>query len=258
MRPLLRIRAGVKVQEIITILAEADHLLNKFLSSTIGPQVGVAKDYAIEIRKLLESWTGLPPEATLFGMHFSSPNKLTKDGASTLRRLVEGFETILFSEMPRLDVFYVRQKGISNTRALIENAEEDFEEPIRGALPPSAVDEIRQGGRAWAFELSTASAIHVMRAAEIVLLSLLAEFQIMDLKKSDRNWGGYVRLLRDAKADEEMLKFLDELARFERNETIHPTKLLQPAERDKIYTVAKGAIIIMQSEILKRKRAPLA
>jgi hypothetical protein len=256
-RPLLRLQGGMGVQDNIATLAEADRLLGLFLSTTTGPEIEGAKAYAREIRGLLQSWTGVPPEMTLIGMHYHSTNVLTEQQVAQARRLIEGFETILFTEMPQFDVFHVEQKGISNTRALIENAENDFEEPIRSGLPPDAVKEIRQGGRAWAFDLPTASAIHIMRAAEIVLLALLPEYGISGPKKSDRNWGNYVKLLRDKGADAEMLKFLDELARFERNETIHPTKLLEPSDRDKVYTVAKGAIIIMQAEILKRKGAPV-
>jgi hypothetical protein len=249
--PLIGLRAGMTVTELIRLLAEADRMLSTFLSTTFGPKSDGARQYAEALRAALQTLTVVPPSTVLIGFQFSSSKVLSEFEASNIRKLVEGFENAFYLEMPRNDVFYVTTKGIADTRLLIEKAENDFEEPIRSALPQPAIEELRQGGKARAFELDTASAIHAMRAAEIVLLALLRQHKIAGLKKSERNWGNYLKLLHEKKIDEELHKFLDELARFERNETLHPTKLLSPAERDKIYTVAKGAIIVMQTEIMR-------
>jgi hypothetical protein len=136
---------------------------------------------------------------------------------------------------------------------LIEQADVDFPTSIRLLLPPSAIDEIRAAGRALAFDLFTASAFHIMRAAELVLLELLKEYQVSPEKESQRNWGNYIKLL-EGKVDGELLLFLKELAKLERNETIHPTKMLIDVEQVKVYSVAKMVIVGMIEHLQKRRK----
>ena len=64
-----------------------------------------------------------------------------------------------------------------------------FPEEVRQLLPSNAVDEIRQAGKALAFDMFTAYAFHMMRAAEILILGLVRDYYPITLRESQRNLG---------------------------------------------------------------------
>ena len=66
------------------------------------------------------------------------------------------------------------------------------------------------------------------------------------------NWGNYISIIKKNGGDPELVRYLNEMARIERNEGIHPTKLLTEVEADMRYTVAKGAIMAMIRDFTNR------
>jgi len=168
-----------------------------------------------------------------------------------LKKAIADFETVLARESPGMPVFFVPKKGIYSTADLIERAEQDF--AGYKLLPRNALEEIQQAGRCLAFDLFTAHAIHSMRAAEIVVIDLLCKYYNLTIPTSQRNWGAYVAALKTHGAPPDLLSFLYEVVRVERNESIHPTKLMTEIEAQRIYTIAKGAImaIMEHQETLK-------
>lgn len=170
-----------------------------------------------------------------------------------LSRAITEFEAILSRESPKLPIFFVPQKGIAKTDDLIERAHLDLPEVTRRDMPAAAIEEIKQAGRAVAFDLFTAHAIHMLRAAEIVVLVLLRDYYSNEIKESQRNWGQYVKLLESNGADPALTQYLNEVVRLERNQGVHPTKLLTEPESSYISTLAKGAIMKMVAELQKRQ-----
>ena len=171
---------------------------------------------------------------------------------SALRRSISELKTILTRECPTLPLFFIPPKGLHRTADLIRQADLIFPEEVRKLLPNNAIEEIRQAGKALAFDIFTSYAFHMMRAAEILIRSLVRDYYPNALKGSQRNLGQYVRLLADNGADPELVRFLDELVRVERNEGIHPEKLLSEVDAEVIVTAARGAIIAAVRDLNNR------
>jgi hypothetical protein len=170
-----------------------------------------------------------------------------------LDQAVKDFKSNFARESPTLPIFFLPQKGLARTDQLITNAEMDFAPSVRESLAryKRAVEEIQQAGRALAVDLFTARAFHIMRAVELLVLELLTRYSAYPTKESQRNFGCYVKLLEGKQAGAELLRFLNEMVRIERNESIHPEKLLSEAEADMIYSIAKSAIIAIITDLDK-------
>jgi hypothetical protein len=93
-----------------------------------------------------------------------------------------------------------------------------------------------------------------MRAVEVLVLQLLAKYKA---EPKQRNLGAYMEALQAKKADPDLIRFLDEMVRVERNEGIHPTKLYTEAEADMTYSIAKSAIIAVIEDLGKQPTVPL-
>ncbi len=172
---------------------------------------------------------------------------------TTLKSAVKDFQTIFARESPTMPIFFLPQKGLARTDQLVTNAEMDFAPPVRDILAkcPRVIEEIQQAGKSLAVDLFTARVFHIMRAVEVLVLELLDKYSAKPTADSQRNLGNYVKLLKEKGADAELTRFLDEVVRVERNESIHPTKLFSEAEADMIYSIAKSAIIAIAAQFSK-------
>jgi hypothetical protein len=104
------------------------------------------------------------------------------------------FEGALQAELADSPMFFVPPRGIYNTTTLIDKAETVFSQEILDRLPQESIADLRQSGRALAFDLPTASGFHGCRAAEAVIKKQVLLFSGSPAPSS--NWGDYVRLLK--------------------------------------------------------------
>src|SRR5262245_61046831 len=90
-------------------------------------------------------------------------------------------------------------------------------------MDPDEQDNIVQAGKCLAFEVPTAAAFHIFRAAESVMrLYYIAIFGTIPAKKL-RNWGAYLKNLKShGGADPKILHSLEQIKELYRNPTIHP------------------------------------
>jgi hypothetical protein len=185
------------------------------------------------------------------GKEFEFETQIEPWQFASLTRAISDFKSNFVRESPTLPIFFLPQKGLARTDQLINSAEVDFASSVREALAkyPRAIEEIRQAGKSLAVDLFTARGFHMMRAVEVLVLELLTKYGATPPKESQRNLGNYVGLLKDKGAPEELLRFLNEMVRVERNENIHPAKLLSEAEADMIYSIAKSAIITIIADL---------
>ena len=231
--------------DIYSVIFEAEQVIEVLMKSGLEHSKAAARDVTGTLNTLFEN--ALDPKGEI-----DLDKPLGKFAVSRMKQSVRDFQTILIRECPTLPVFFIPQKGLHRTADLIDRGELDFPEALRKSIPSQAIDEIRQGGKAFALDMFTAFAFHAMRAAEIVMLVLLRDYYNQTLKESDRNWGNYIRVIKDNGGDPELVRYLNEMARIERNEGIHPTKLLNEEEADMRYTVAKGAIMAMIRDLKNR------
>jgi len=230
--------------EIIAVTFEAQQALDALLNSGLEH----SKSSGLDLRRPIG---GLVSDATEDKkIDWNKPPSPWR--ISNMKRMVRDLDTILIRECPTLPLFFIPQKGLHRTADLIKQADLVFPEEVRKLLPGNAVDEIRQAGKALAFDMFTSYAFHMMRAAEILIRNLVRDYYRNALKDSQRNLGQYVKLLADNGADPELVRFLDELVRVERNEGIHPEKLLSEVDAEVIVTAARGAIIAAVRDLNNR------
>ena len=90
-------------------------------------------------------------------------------------------ENILAAELVQIETFVTAQKGIYDTKRLVEDAEHIFSDAVRSWLSDQAVVDIRASGRCLAFELPTAAGFHLNRAVEDTIRKYY-EILVLDLR----------------------------------------------------------------------------
>ena len=116
--------------------------------------------------------------------------------------------------------------------------------PLRVKLPPQAVFDIREAGKCLAFETPTASAFHLLRAVEAMLLLYYVQVTGGALPPRMRNWGVYINNLRkNGHADEKILEFLDHIRQSYRNPVSHPEVSMTTDDMVVLFGVATAAIV---------------
>jgi hypothetical protein len=167
------------------------------------------------------------------------------------------FETVLANELPGLATYMVSQKGIYSTDELISQAKMQVPEKYREVLSGRATEDIQQAGKCLAFEVSTASAFHMWRAVE----SIMNEYHKALTGKTfveanvGRNWGNYIKALKEANAETRITTFLDHIREEYRNPITHPDETLDLDEAFGLFGTALSAITSMTRAILEIQEA---
>jgi hypothetical protein len=146
--------------------------------------------------------------------------------------------------MQQLDTYLVSKKGIYSTRDLIENTERHLPEWVVNAMPPPAVFDVRECGRALAFDLSTAAAFHILRAIESCILEYLTALKAKP-RASQRNWGAYLALITNAGGDPNVVAALSQIKNLHRNPTMHPQTQISSDEALGLLGIAQSAIVAL-------------
>ncbi len=176
--------------------------------------------------------------------------------ASRIVSAVKEFETLLANELPRLDVYSVRQKLIYSTPDLIERAERALESEARDILPKDALSELNQAGRCLAFELPTAAAFHTMRSVEGVLR--LYHSLVVKLPAGARTpeLGQCITELRSHGQDARVLDILEHIRSLHLNNSVSPEVFVTMKEALRLFDIAKSAIGAMADKITQMAGTP--
>ena len=177
---------------------------------------------------------------------------------ASLEERLRQFEAILAAELQQLETFVTAQKGIFDTKSLVDNAENMFSNDVRSWLSEQAVTDIRQAGRCLAFELSTAAGFHLARAVEDSIRKYYQEIsgEAYALKKH-ATWGDYIAALKKKKADEKVLNALDQMRDLHRNPISHPDVNLETDEAMMLVGLVQSAIVAMAvSSPVERSASP--
>lgn len=176
------------------------------------------------------------------------------------------FQTVLSEELQMLDTYHVTQKGIYDTTALIERAENILPLPVLAKMAKGIVREIRESGRCLAFDCPTASGFHIIRAIEAVMHDYYILVCKPASKEKLKGWADYIsalyKLTEDTNAEKsiredakKIIALLQLIKDQDRNLIMHPEVLLTPDDADKLLEIAKAAIIAMTDRLppLKKK-----
>lgn len=172
---------------------------------------------------------------------------------SSLTQAVKDFETVMANELPGLAIYYVLQKGIYSTDDLLSHAHHHLPEDVRKQLPGKASQDICEAGKCLAFELATASAFHMWRGLETVMdfYHLRLTGHSFEAASVTRNWGHYIKALKDAKAETRITVFLDHIREEYRNPISHPSDTLNIDESFSLFSAGLSAITQAMKAALK-------
>jgi HEPN domain len=161
----------------------------------------------------------------------------------------------LASELAVAQAYHVTRKGAFNLTLLVGDATAIFSDEVRSAMDPDEQYDIVQAGRCLVFEVPTAAAFHIFRAAESVMRRYYVA--VVGSVPETANWGAYLKSLEDhGGADPKILHSLREIKDLYRNPTMHPEKKYSPDEALSLVGLAENLISSMVREIKQRGAAP--
>jgi hypothetical protein len=183
------------------------------------------------------------------------PDTLDASFSYRITSAANEFETILAAEMQTLDTYHASQKALYSTRDLIERAEIVLPETVRAEVPGETITEIQSAGKCLAFELPTACGFHIVRATEAVIREYYRAVVGTVPKVKARNWGSYIRFLKEKGADAKIITVLEQVKDTYRNPIVHPEDVLEMEDAIILFGMAQGVIISMMKDIAIRKAA---
>ncbi len=174
-----------------------------------------------------------------------------------LRTLVEKFEHAFAAELNRAPAYVAGKRGIYSTFDLAENARHIFSADIRDAIPETAQTEFDAAGRALAFGLGTAAAIHTLRAVEITLKPYYESFAGSATAKGERNYALYLKKLaamadeedRNPKPDKRVVQMLAQVKDHYRNPLVTPEASVELDEATQFFGMSSALIALMARRI---------
>jgi hypothetical protein len=236
---------------------QARGTLHRLLMEGVPMQLGLSRGPAQELLRSLDA---------IFDAHFSE----IKDNKQTIRfpdtndppipswrwdsaaYALERFETVLQEELREATTYFVPQRGIYSTAALVDGADRTFPEEISAFIPQKALSEWRSAGRCLAFNLLSASGFHVARAVESGLESYY-QFYCKKPGKTLRSWHDYIEALtkvsNDPKPDPKTLAELKQMKEDYRNPIVHPRVVLSEADARMLFNNGESLVIAMAQEL---------
>lgn len=170
------------------------------------------------------------------------------DKAAIVSRL-ETFEAILQSDLAIADSYFVTDKAPYNAESLIENGATLFPSGTAGKVP-LAIKDLDNAGKCLAFELSTATGFHIMRALEAVLRAYWESVTNGAAHPPQRNIGVYLgEMDKRGVGDAKIIAALRQIKDLHRNEISHPDAHLTYQEALSLIGIAQSAAAAMLTVI---------
>jgi hypothetical protein len=265
LRHLIDVVSGDSIQarRLRYPLRSAIEAIDTLIGGSLFP-LGISKGAAIELRKELQwiydnNFVEIRDGRRVSRMPESSATVESWEVAGINRALAK-FETIFSTEMGDLATYFVPQRGIYSTAALIDSADQSFPPEIMGHVPEKARADWKAAGRCLAFNLLSATGFHVARAVDA---TLEVYYQTFTGNSGTLNgWADYFKALNKVIATgaspAPTEKTLTELAQMKddyRNPLVHPRVTLTEVDARMLFNNGESAIIAMAAEIKAAREA---
>lgn len=238
---------------IMFVLWNTERTVQKLLRGDLLP-IGVSRPAVEALKTQLES---------LSAEHFTAENSagepefhMPSDGDplipgwrfDTWRSAVKTFETVFSAEMAEATTYYIPKRGIYDTAALIDRADNSFPSDLLPFVVEKTRDDWRAAGRCLALNLCTAAGFHVVRAVEGTLESYYQKFTDQP-GMTKAGWHDY---LKDLEAlpegtmpmpDPKTLAGIRQMKDDYRNPVVHPRVVLTEADARVLFNNGESAII---------------
>jgi hypothetical protein len=167
-----------------------------------------------------------------------------------LTESLKHFEPVLAAECLALDTYVVSQKRGYSTPDLIERSDVMLSQDTRGTVAGGVIADIRAAGRCLAFDVPTAAGFHMLRAVEAVMASYYKHITGKELPKRNRNWGLYLKKVKDAPAhDPKVYGALDHIRENYRNPISHPEDTLDEGSAIMLFALSLSVIELMAESL---------
>ncbi|MBT5413667.1 MAG: hypothetical protein HOH66_06245 [Rhodospirillaceae bacterium] len=166
------------------------------------------------------------------------------------RQAVATFETVFSAEMAEATSYYIPKRGIYDTPALIDRADDSFPAEVRPFVAAKTIEDWQAAGRCLALNLCTASGFHVVRAVEGTLESYFQAFTGQP-GVTKTGWNIYLTELEaipDGSVpmpDKKTLAAIRQMKDDYRNPVVHPRVVLSEADARVLFNNGESAIIGM-------------
>lgn len=203
--------------------------------------------------KVIEAISSIVPMDVNEAIKVKSDTQIQFWQSQRLTTAIAEFETVLAAELQSSNTYFVSQKGAYSTPDLIDRAHLVVPDPIRLALAPEVKLDLDQAGRCLAFDLATAAGFHAIRATESVIRAYYYQVVGTLPKIKTRNWGAYIKILREKDANFKILKRLEDIKEDYRNPVLHPEERLTEAQALTLFGLCANAIMLMMEEVDRLK-----
>jgi hypothetical protein len=247
-----------RVTDIFAPLTEAQALLDGLIKGdTLSLQT--SKTDAVRLLNKI---------GALFNRYFIDPStKQLKSSAgedridpheiSLIQSLVEKFEHALAAELNRVPTYVAGRHGIYSTYDLAEDASAMFSDTLRAYISSAAQLEFASAGRALAFDMGTATAVHTLRAIEIVLKSYYECFASPVSAKNERTYAVYLKKLaalaeeedKTPRPDKRVIQLLAQIKDHYRNPLLMPESTVSVDSATQLFGMASALISLMAEQI---------
>ena len=171
---------------------------------------------------------------------------------SWTKQALANFEMIFAEEMREAATYRVPNRGIFDTRKLVDDADCTFPAEVLSAVPQKTKDEWRAAGRCLAFGMFTACGFHVARAVEGTLEAYFSAFNGGPDNRL-KNWGQYLDRLENCAGpvlpNPKTLGELKQLKDDWRNPLMHPRVVLEEADARTVFNNGETLVIMMAQEV---------
>lgn len=191
---------------------------------------------------------------------------ISDDDKNRIKRYIDRLLDRLRTELSESDLYCVSEKRIYTAKGLIFNADKMLPVNIVDKISEECARDIKEAGRALAFDLPTAAGFHISRALEAVILMYFPVLGLQPLEERMRSVGNYIRLLKGEKVgdrqidttrftvvDNRIIGLLRYYKDEYRNPLMHPELALNEDEALDLFQTVLSTISMIVSDIVDRR-----
>ena len=181
-----------------------------------------------------------------------------------VRTALDSFVHVFKAECRDNDTYFIEQKAIYDTAALVSRASNKIHVSIRPNIAKEAMQEVDEAGRCFAVDSYTACGFHALRGLEIVMEDY---YEAVTKKKSKfRSWYDYVKAFKTLANNRGKRKskypspkvsaMIDRIREFDRNPLMHPRDTLDEPGADTVFNISIATITEMAKDMRDLKENP--
>ena len=250
LQQLANVPANTTIMENFSTFYSAENALRDFMANDLLPPQA-SREKCGQLADLLRTYS----ESA-----FSEPPRtepLNEYDIAAIANAMKEFEAVLEGEYRIKTVFAVSKKALYSLEQLVFRGDEMVTESVHN-LMPGMKNDLKDAGRCIAFEVPTAAAFHLFRAAEAGVKSYILAVRGTPVTDKEKNLGlgGYKNILEEHGVDQRVLAALDQLIKLHRNPTIHPDVRVSNEEILATLGMVDSLIRIIAIDMERREKTP--